>query len=60
MQRSGRSPESESEIVATTQHFATAGGGTSVQEIDRLISELQSLRDVLHEEGARVQREITE
>jgi hypothetical protein len=31
-----------------------------VQEIDRLISELQTLREMLHNEGARVQREIVE
>ena len=34
--------------------------GSSVQEIDRLISELQTLRDLLHTEGVRVQREIAE
>jgi len=34
--------------------------GTSVQEVDRLIAELQQLRELLHQEGARVQREITE
>jgi hypothetical protein len=33
---------------------------TSVQEIDKLITELQTLRDVLHSEGARLQREIVE
>ena len=32
--------------------------GTSVQEIDRLIAELQTLREMLSIEGARVQREI--
>jgi hypothetical protein len=32
--------------------------GSSVQEIDRLIGELQTLRDKLQSEGARVQREI--
>jgi hypothetical protein len=34
--------------------------GNSAQEIDRLITELQTLRDVLQSEGARVQREITQ
>ena len=34
--------------------------GASVQEIDRLMSELHTLRDMLQSEGARVQREITE
>jgi hypothetical protein len=33
---------------------------SSVQEIDRLISDLQTLRNRLHEEGERVQREIVE
>ena len=31
---------------------------SSVAEIDRLMSELQTLRDLLHSEGTRVQREI--
>lgn len=33
--------------------------GTSLSEIENLIAELESLRDVLHAEGQRVQREIT-
>src|SRR4029077_1642814 len=33
---------------------------TSVQEIDKLITELQTLRDTLHSERARVQREIVQ
>jgi hypothetical protein len=32
--------------------------GTSLSEIENLIAELESLRDVLHAEGQRVQREI--
>jgi hypothetical protein len=32
--------------------------GASVQEIDKLIAELQSLRNYLQNEGERVQREI--
>ena len=32
--------------------------GTSLSEIENLISELEGLRDVLHAEGQRVQREI--
>ncbi len=56
-----RAPETDSEVVAhniTTLLQRVAG--TSVQEIDRLITELQSLRELLQQEGARVQREITE
>jgi hypothetical protein len=33
---------------------------TSVQEIDKLITELQTLSDTLHSERARVQREIVQ
>ena len=32
--------------------------GTSLGEIEKLISELEALRDLLHAEGQRVQREI--
>jgi len=56
-----RAPESDSEVVA--QNISTLlqrVAGTSVQEVDRLITELQQLRELLQKEGARVQREITE
>jgi hypothetical protein len=33
--------------------------GTSLSEIENLIAELESLRDLLHAEGQRVQREIS-
>jgi hypothetical protein len=33
--------------------------GTSLREIEGLLRELESLRDLLHEEGERVQREIS-
>jgi len=33
--------------------------GTSVSEIEKLISELEALRELLHAEGQRVQREIS-
>ena len=33
--------------------------GATVSEIDRLISELQGIRTLLHNEGERVRREIT-
>jgi hypothetical protein len=55
-----RTPESDSEIVANNiGTLLQRVAGTSVQDIDRLIAELQTLRDVLESEGARVQREIT-
>ena len=34
--------------------------GTSLTEIENLISEIESLRDLLHAEGQRVQREISD
>ena len=56
-----RQPESESEMVATNINaLLQRVAGTSVQEIDKLITELQTLRDMLHSEAARVQREIVE
>jgi hypothetical protein len=56
-----RQPETDSEIVASNiGSLLQRVAGTSVQEIDRLIGELQTLRDMLQNEGARVQREIVE
>lgn len=56
-----RSAEAESEMVANNINtLLQRVAGSSVQEIDRLIGELQTLRDLLQGEGARVQREITE
>jgi hypothetical protein len=55
----GRQPENEmaaSSINSVLQRATT----TSVQEIDRLITEMQTLRDVLHSERARVQDEIVQ
>ena len=56
-----RQPESDSELVANNiNQLLQRVAGTSVQEIDRLISDLQMLRNRLYEEGERVQREIVE
>jgi hypothetical protein len=56
-----RQPETDSEMVANNiGSLLQRVSGTSVQEIDRLIAELQRLRDMLSTEGARVQREIVE
>jgi len=56
-----RNPESESEMVANNiGSLLQRVAGTSVREIDKLIAELQTLRDMLQSEGARVQREIVE
>ena len=56
-----RQPESDSEMVASNiGSLLQRVAGTSVQEIDNLIGELQTLRERLHSEGVRVQREIVE
>jgi hypothetical protein len=56
-----RNPESESEMVANNiSSLLQRVAGTSVRDIDRLIMELQTLRDMLQTEAARVQREIVE
>lgn len=56
-----RAPETDGELVAhNISTLLQRVAGTSVQEVDRLITELQTLREMLQREGARVQREITE
>jgi hypothetical protein len=56
-----RAPESDSEVVASNiSTLLQRVAGTSVQEVDRLIAELQTLREMLQTEGVRVQREIVE
>jgi signal transduction histidine kinase len=54
-----RATETDSELV--TDNLGTLFqrmAGTSVQEIDRLIAELQTLRSQLQDQGARVQRKL--
>jgi ElaB/YqjD/DUF883 family membrane-anchored ribosome-binding protein len=56
-----RPPENESETVANSINSVLQGATTtSVQEIDKLITELQTLSDSLHSERARVQREVVQ
>jgi ElaB/YqjD/DUF883 family membrane-anchored ribosome-binding protein len=56
-----RQPENESEMVASSiNSLLQRTTTTSVQEIDKLITELQTLSDTLHSERARVQREIVQ
>jgi hypothetical protein len=56
-----RHPENDSEMVASNiNSLLQRVAGTSIQEIDKLIAELQTLRDRLSSEAARVQREIVE
>jgi PleD family two-component response regulator len=56
-----RKPESAGEMgVSNLNALIQRVSGTSVLEIEKLIAELQRLRDYLQHEGQRVQREITE
>jgi hypothetical protein len=56
-----RQPETDSEMVANNINtLLQRVAGASVQEIDKLIGELQTLREMLASEGARVQKEIVE
>jgi len=56
-----RQSENESELVANNLNsLLHRVNSTSVQEIDKLITELQMLRDKLQSEAERVQREIVE
>jgi hypothetical protein len=55
----GRPPENESEMVASSiNSVLQRATATSVQEIDRLITEMRKLRDTLHSEATRVQGEV--
>ena len=57
----GRQPENESELVASNiNSVLQRATATAVQEIDRLITELEASCDKLHNEGVRVQREIVQ
>jgi len=56
-----RQAESESEMIANNINAVLQRAtGTSVQQIENLITELQTLRDTLQSEAARLQREIVE
>jgi hypothetical protein len=56
-----RAPETDSELVAdSVVTLLQRVAGTSVQDIDGLISELQILRETLQEQGVRVQRKLAE
>jgi hypothetical protein len=57
----GRQLENESELVASNINSVLQRvSAASVQEIDKLITELESSRDMLNSEAARVQRELVQ
>jgi hypothetical protein len=51
-------PQSEA-TVNSVNSLIQRVAGTSLAEIEKLIGELEGLRDLLHAEGERVQREIS-
>jgi len=55
---SGLEPSAEA-TVNSVNSLIQRVAGTSLSEIEHLVSELESLRDLLHVEGQRVQREIS-
>jgi hypothetical protein len=55
---SGLEPSAEA-TVNNVNSLIQRVAGTSLSEIENLVSELESLRDLLHVEGQRVQREIS-
>ena len=56
-----RRTSADSELLANSiETLLQRVAGTSVQEIDGLIAELQTLRSLLPKEGARVQRSLAE
>src|SRR4051794_17142326 len=51
-------PDHSEATVSSVNTLIQRVAGTSLAEIEGLIGELESLRDLLHGEGQRVQREI--
>ena len=50
--------EASEQAVTNINSLLDRVSGSSVSEIDRLIADLRNVRDFLHSEGERVQREI--
>ena len=56
-----RAPEGDSELFANNiMTLLQSVAGSSLRDIDRLITELQIVRELLQKQGARVQRDIAE
>jgi len=59
--RPGRQSENESRLVASDiNSVLQRATANSVQEIDKLITELQAVSNMLHSEASRVQREVVQ
>jgi hypothetical protein len=57
--RSNLRPENASEVVANVNSLVQQVAGVSLDQLDDVIVDLRNLRDYLHSEGERVQREIS-
>ena len=58
LRRPGAEPQTSEQATANINSLLDRVSGSSVTEIDRLIADLRGVRDFLHSEGERVQREI--
>jgi len=58
LRRPGAEPQSSEQATANINSLLDRVSGSSVTEIDALIADLRNVRDFLHSEGERVQREI--
>jgi hypothetical protein len=58
LRRPGGEPQASEQATANINSLLDRVSGSSVTEIDALIADLRNVRDFLHSEGERVQREI--
>jgi hypothetical protein len=58
LRRPGVEPQAAEQATANINSLLDRVSGSSVTEIDALIADLRNVRDFLHSEGERVQREI--
>jgi hypothetical protein len=54
-----RDPETTTQVVADINSFVERVAGVSLSELQNVILELQHLHDFLHNEGERIQRELS-
>jgi hypothetical protein len=57
--RGGLRPENAAQVVTDVYTLVQQVAGVSLDELDDVIVDLRNLRDFLHREGVRVQREIS-
>src|SRR3954468_16173946 len=59
MRHRTRTDDGDDAGVESVSNLIDRVSGASVEEIDRLIAQLQAMREMLHPEGERVRRELT-